>query len=100
MGKRLDGRVAIVTGASSGIGSAIALAYGEEGASVVCADLQQGQRESPKMTDELIRDFGGKAYFVQTDVREEQQIEVLIASAVRTYGRLDMQVPGTCKAKP
>ena len=107
MVNRLEARVAVVTGASSGLGRAIALAYAEEGASVVCADLQpnartdiKGTEESLVPTHELIKDQGGQAYFLKTDVREEAQVEALISSAVEEYGRLDMYVSRVDKKNP
>ena len=94
---RLEGRIVAVTGASSGLGRAIALAYASEGASVVCADLQlnarvdiNGTEESPKPTHEQIIEHGGNASFVKTDVRDEAQIEALVAYTVKQFGRLDM----------
>lgn len=97
MVSRLEGRVAAITGASSGLGRAIALIYAKEGASVVCADVRPNARTDTKGVEEfqvpthqLIIDEGGKASFVKTDVREEAQVEALIASVIKEFGRLDM----------
>lgn len=97
MVSRLEGRVAAITGASSGLGRAIALIYAKEGASVVCADVRpnartdiKGAEESQVPTHQLIIDEGGKASFVKTDVREEAQVEALIAGVIKEFGRLDM----------
>src|ERR1700761_6248616 len=92
---RLAGKIAIVTGSSSGLGRAIALLYAREGASVVCADLRPGARsdirgEKEIDTDELIRQSNGKAVFVQTDVGEASQVEALVKFGAEKYGRLDM----------
>jgi NAD(P)-dependent dehydrogenase (short-subunit alcohol dehydrogenase family) len=92
---RLQDKVAIVTGASSGLGRAIAIRYSQEGAKVVCADLTptaRSQDESEITTHDLIVKKGGKATFVQTDVGEAAQMENLVQVAVREYGRLDMYV--------
>jgi NAD(P)-dependent dehydrogenase (short-subunit alcohol dehydrogenase family) len=90
---RLQDKVAIVTGASSGLGRAIAIRYSQEGAKVVCADLTptaRSQEESEITTHDLIVEKGGKATFVQTDVGDAAQMENLVQVAVREYGRLDM----------
>jgi NAD(P)-dependent dehydrogenase (short-subunit alcohol dehydrogenase family) len=92
---RLQDKVAIVTGASSGLGRAIAVRYSQEGAKVVCADLTptaRSQEESEITTHDLIVKEGGKATFVQTDVGDAAQMENLVQVAVREYGRLDMYV--------
>jgi NAD(P)-dependent dehydrogenase (short-subunit alcohol dehydrogenase family) len=93
MGPRLSGRIAIVTGAGSGIGRAIALAYAAEGASVMCSDIQtsaQGDKEFRKPTHELILEQGGKAAFTKTDVTDEAQVKALVAETIKQFGRLDM----------
>ena len=95
MSPRLSGRIAIVTGASSGIGRAIALAYAREGASVMCSDIKpnpRGENEngSSKTTHELILERGGNAGYVKTDVTDEVQMRDLIAETVKQFGRLDM----------
>jgi NAD(P)-dependent dehydrogenase (short-subunit alcohol dehydrogenase family) len=94
MSPRLTGRIAIVTGASSGIGRAIALAYAQEGASVMCADLNvtSGQGEQSKPTHEVILGLGHgeKAAFMKTDVTSEAEIRALILQTVKLFGRLDM----------
>lgn len=95
MANRLSGRIAIVTGSSSGLGRGIALAFASEGASLVCADLQSHAHkdkanEFPVPTHELIIQQGGTSIFVTADVRDEGQIESLVAAAVKQFGRLDM----------
>lgn len=88
---RLENKVAIVTGASSGIGRAIALRYAHEGAKVVCADLALHPRsEDATPTHEAIQQTGGQAIFQQTDVSNTAQMQSLVQSAVSAYGRLDM----------
>lgn len=91
---RLQDKVAIVTGSSSGLGRAIALRYSSEGAKVVCSDLSPAPRlqvdSESEPTHELIAKNGGKAIFVQTDVGVAKQMENLVQEAVREFGRLDM----------
>ena len=92
---RLEKKVAIITGSSSGIGRAIALRYAREGAKVVCADLVPESRakdpdEHVGSTHEVILQAGGEAIFQQTDVGDSSQVESLVKSAVEEFGRLDM----------
>ncbi|KAL5340255.1 hypothetical protein BJX70DRAFT_387472 [Aspergillus crustosus] len=94
---RLNKKVAIVTGSSSGLGRAIALRYAREGAKVVCADLSETARaeipaEGEITTHELIIREGGEAGFVQTDVGDAGQMERLVGAAVERFGRLDVMV--------
>jgi len=87
--KRLAGKIAIVTGSSSGIGKAIALTFGKEGASVVVAARR---KDSCEKTAAQIRKNGGDAMAIQTDVTDEAQVERLITETVKRYGRLDLLV--------
>ena len=92
---RLESKIAIVTGASSGIGRAISLAFHKEGAAVVCADLDEGARveveqEKEVTTHEAIQRDGGKAVYVKTNVTSEEDVENAVKTAVKHFGRLDM----------
>ncbi len=80
------GKVAIVTGAGSGIGRASALAFMREGAKVVVSDLND---VAGKETAQLIKDAGGEAVFQHCDIADEAQVEALVAKAVDAFGRLD-----------
>ncbi|HST24045.1 MAG TPA: SDR family NAD(P)-dependent oxidoreductase, partial [Blastocatellia bacterium] len=86
MTKRFEGKVALVTGASSGIGQATALAFGREGAKVVVAArrVQQGEE-----TAEMIRRNGGEATFVKADISSAAEVESLMRATIEIYGRLD-----------
>jgi NAD(P)-dependent dehydrogenase (short-subunit alcohol dehydrogenase family) len=88
MGK-MDRKVALVTGGSSGIGRAAALLFAREGARVVIAarNTERGERVVKE-----IDAAGGEAAFVQTDVSQAAQVEHLVAEAVRRFGRLDYAV--------
>jgi NAD(P)-dependent dehydrogenase (short-subunit alcohol dehydrogenase family) len=78
--------VAIVTGASSGIGRAAARRFAAEGASVVAADVDAASGED---TVDMIHEDGGEATFVETDVSDRDDVEAMIATAVERYGGLD-----------
>lgn len=80
------GKVALVTGASSGIGRATALAFAREGAKVVVADVTV---EGGEETVAQVEKAGGEAIFVKTDVSKAVEVEALVAKTVATYGRLD-----------
>ena len=86
---RLKNNVAIVTGSSSGIGKAIALRFGQEGATVIVAARRL---ELCERTVSQIREQGGEAWPIQTDVADEQQVERLMADTVTRYGRIDILV--------
>lgn len=83
---RLEGKVALVTGAGSGIGRASALAFAREGAKVVVADVDIEGGES---TVRMITETDGEAILVKADVSKAQDVQALIDKAVETYGRLD-----------
>jgi len=87
MARRLEGKIALVTGASSGIGKATALAFAREGATVVVAARREAETEQ---TARQVREAGGQATAVATDVSSEPQVQALIESVIRTYGRLDI----------
>lgn len=86
MAGEFSGKVAIVTGASSGIGRATALAFAREGASVVVADRYEAGGQETVM---MIRDQGGAAFHVTCDVSQDTEVAQLVDATVRTYGRLD-----------
>ena len=91
---RLDRQVAIVTGASSGIGRAVAARFAAEGARLVLADLQPASRlnyEKPN-TAELIAEAGGEAQFVTCDVSRAADVDRAVAVALNAYGSVDILV--------
>ncbi|MGA9768859.1 MAG: SDR family oxidoreductase [Blastocatellia bacterium] len=86
MTKQFEGKVALVTGASSGIGQAAALAFAREGAKVVVAArrVQQGEE-----TVDMIKRNGGEAVFVKADIASAAEVESLMRATMEVYGRLD-----------
>ncbi|MFO7927070.1 MAG: SDR family NAD(P)-dependent oxidoreductase [Halobacteriota archaeon] len=91
--QRLNDRVALVTGGSSGIGNAIAAAFGREGADVVVADV----RREPKLDDERsvfdkLDEADAESLFVETDVTDETAVREAVEAAVSEYGGLDILV--------
>ncbi len=98
---RLDNKIAIITGASSGIGRAIALEFASHGATVICSDLREEARapgasseadSSQPSTVSAITSAGGNAIFVQCDTTQADQVSALVQTAVQKYGRLDIMV--------
>lgn len=86
----LDNKVAIVTGAASGIGRATALALAREGARVVVSDVDEaGGEETVSMIE---NQHGGDAIFVKTDVSDPEAVRALVDEAVDAYGQLDVLV--------
>ena len=90
MSKRLEGKVAVVTGASKGIGAGIAKALAEEGASVV-VNYSSSKHDAERVVAEISA-RGGKAIAVQGDVSQPAHIERLFSEAKRSFGRLDILV--------
>jgi NAD(P)-dependent dehydrogenase (short-subunit alcohol dehydrogenase family) len=82
--QRFEGKVALVTGGSSGIGQKAARDFAREGAKVVIADIDGGYQ-----TVELIKDLGGEATFFKCDVSKSAEVESMIDRCVKLYGRLD-----------
>ncbi len=86
---RLTGKVAIVTGAARGIGRAIAMRLGQEGAKVVIVDLRQDEGLE---AIRLIQAAGGQAMFVRTDVSDQDQVQAMVDEVVKEWGTIDILV--------
>ena len=87
MADRLAGKVALITGAGSGIGRATALLFAQEGASVAVVDIAD---DSARETVSLIEQAGGSGLFVHADVAVAADAEHMIEATVRRFGRLDI----------
>jgi 3-oxoacyl-[acyl-carrier protein] reductase len=86
---RFDAKVAVVTGAASGFGEAIARRLAAEGAQVVAADVNEG---GGKQVVSAIEEAGGRAVFVRTDVSRADDVKGMIGAAVSSFGGLDILV--------
>jgi len=86
MSGRLEGKVAVITGAASGIGEGTARRFHEEGARLILADLQEDKGASVAAT------FGDKARFIRCDVTDEQNVAAAVDLAVDTFGKLDVMI--------
>lgn len=86
MGNRFQDRVALVTGAGSGIGRAISKAFAAEGAKVMVADMNiDGAEETVKM----IKDAGGEATAIQVDISSSDSVKAMVKASIDTYGKLN-----------
>lgn len=83
----LEGKIAVITGAGSGVGRASALLFARNGAKVICADVVDDRNAE---TVDLVRAEGGEARAVHCDVRREEDLKVAIEAAVQAWGRLDI----------
>jgi NAD(P)-dependent dehydrogenase (short-subunit alcohol dehydrogenase family) len=98
MAGKLEGRVAVVTGSSSGNGRAISIALANEGAHLVCSDLKKSalaggyEKDIELDTDAVIEQAGGKATFISADASKATDVQKVIDHAVATFGRIDIVV--------
>jgi hypothetical protein len=90
-GKTLEGKVALVTGASRRIGRAIAVALAEEGVNIVAHDRMNMEAETAGLCDE-VADCGAQAWRIMADLEKPEEYETLIAKAVQAAGSLDILV--------
>lgn len=97
MSRRLERRVAVVTGGASGIGRAIALRFADEGAHVVVGDVRREPREGGDETGLML---GERGIFLEADASRWKDIDRLVAFAVERYGRLDVMVCNAGVSEP
>src|SRR5262249_53970257 len=87
---KLNGKVAVVTGASKGIGAGIAKQFAQEGASVV-VNYASSKKDADKVVDEISK-RGGKAVAVQSKIGRKPDVECLFAAAEKAFGKIDILV--------
>ncbi len=87
-----DDHVVIVTGGASGIGRATSRLFAEQGFRVVVADVQEEPRAGGTPTHHLIREQGGDAVFVETDVRDWDAVQSMVEQSLDAYGQIDVMV--------
>lgn len=92
MGERLSGKTALITGASSGNGRAIARRFADEGADITVADIRDEPRMGGEPTHHLIDESGGSAQFVKCDVSSIDDLRDAVEATVDAYGSLDIMV--------
>jgi NAD(P)-dependent dehydrogenase (short-subunit alcohol dehydrogenase family) len=84
---KLNGKVVLITGGTTGIGRAAAIAFAKNGAKLVVSGRRKAEGEE---TVRLAKQEGGEAVFVQSDVTDEQQVKALVDHTIKTFGRLDV----------
>jgi len=93
----LDGKVALITGGSSGIGKSIALTYAEAGANVVVASRK---KENLDKVAEEIRTLGRESLAIATDVKIPEQVDNMVKQTVENFGRLDIMINNAGRGIP
>ncbi len=88
--RKLEGRIAVITGAASGIGKGIAITFASEGANIVIADLVTEAQAAEVIT--AIKKLGGEVLFVRTDVSDEASVRAMAAQSLERFGRVDILV--------
>src|SRR3990172_5990551 len=84
---RLEGKVAFITGAGAGIAKSAARIFASEGAKVALAEINV---DAGRASEEMVRNCGGDAFFIETDVTREDSVKDAIARTVQRFGRLDV----------
>ncbi|PWV53675.1 SDR family oxidoreductase [Chitinophaga sp. S165] len=92
MGKLLDGQIALVTGSSSGIGAAIARAFGEAGAKVIVNHHSDKSRKAAEEVLEKIKAAGSDGFVQQCDISKEEEVKAMFAEIISRFGTVDIVV--------
>lgn len=88
--RKFDGKTVLITGAGRGIGRAIAVKFGQEGANVIVNDLRDD--DNAKETIKQVEASGAKAFFIAADISKVDSVQILINSAVLAFGQLNILV--------
>lgn len=97
MAKLFEDKIALITGAASGIGRATARAFADEGARVIVLDVST---EAGHETVQLVEEDGGEAAFIKADVSQAEEVQAAIQTIIETYGRLDIGINNAGIAGP
>lgn len=89
---KLKGKVAVITGADSGIGKAVAIAYAREGADIVICHGYESEMEDALDTAKWVKEAGRKSVIIHTDIREEEGCQKIIDTTILEFGRIDILV--------
>jgi len=92
---RLDGKVAVITGSGSGMGRVEAVLFAQEGAKVAVVDLIP---EKGKETVKMVREAGGEAVFIKTDISKSADVKNMVDTVVKTFGKLNIMINGAAIA--
>jgi len=92
MAKRLKGKVALITGSSSGIGAGVAKAYAREGADIVLNYPNKAEEREIWEVQKAIEKMGRKALVIKADVAEEAAVKRMVRAALKTFGKIDILV--------
>ena len=97
LSRSIKGRVALITGAASGMGKATAQVFAAEGARVIVTDINEGE---VKNVSEQIKFDGGEALAISLDITDEEQIKECISKSIKSFGQIDYLINNAGIASP